>query len=62
MRVLIIEEEIIIARFIEHELKENFQAETQIALNVGEAFTAIKHFIPHLVLCDIEFKRYDGWH
>lgn len=56
MRVLVIEDEIIIARFIERELKENFDAETQIALGVEEALLAIKHFAPHLVLCDIELN------
>ncbi len=61
MRILIIEDEIIIARFIEGQLKSSFQAETQIALGVQEAEELIKTFLPHLVLCDIELnERIDG--
>ena len=61
MRILIIEDEIIIARFIEGQLKSSFQADTQIALGVQETQELIKTFLPHLVLCDIELnERIDG--
>lgn len=61
MRILIIEDEIIIARFIEGQLKNSFQAETQIALGIQEAEELIEIFLPHLVLCDIELNdRIDG--
>lgn len=61
MRILIIEDEIIIGRFIENQLKESFQVETCIALNLREAEEQLKTFLPHLVLCDIELNdHFDG--
>ncbi|SEL84871.1 response regulator transcription factor [Parapedobacter koreensis] len=56
MRILIIEDEIIIAQFIEREIQENLTAKTQIALGSEEALAAIRNFQPHLVLCDIELN------
>lgn len=61
MRILIIEDEIIIARFIESQLKDSFQVETHIALGVQETEELIKTFSPHLILCDIELNdQIDG--
>lgn len=52
-RVLIIEDEFIIARFIEKQLKSHFQCETAIAITVGEALTEMNRLMPDLLLCDI---------
>ena len=61
MRILIIEDEIIIARFIENQLKRSFQVDTFIALNHQEAEDRLKTFLPHLILCDIELNdQLDG--
>lgn len=61
MRILIIEDEIIIARFIENQLKRSFQVDTIIALNHQEAEDQLKTFLPHLILCDIELNdQFDG--
>lgn len=61
MRILIIEDEIIIARFIENLLKESFQVDTFIALNHQEAEDRLKTFLPHLIFCDIELNdQLDG--
>lgn len=61
MRILIIEDEIIIARFIERQLRDSFQAETNLALGAEEAEELIKTFSPHLILCDIELNdQIDG--
>jgi len=61
MRILIIEDEIIIARFIENQLKISYAADTAIALSGEEVFSLIPVFRPHLVLCDIELHdRVDG--
>lgn len=56
IRILIIEDEIIIARFIERQVKDSFQAETNLALGVQEAEELVKSFLPHLILCDIELN------
>ena len=37
VRILIIEDEIIIARFLEHQLQANFNCETRIAVSRAEA-------------------------
>lgn len=55
-RILIIEDEIIIARFIEQQLKTGFPCTTQIALSVEEAKTAMESLRPHLLLCDIQLR------
>lgn len=61
MRILIIEDEIIIARFIEQQLKPNFKCTVQIAINYHEVMDIIPQFIPHLILCDINLKeKLDG--
>lgn len=56
-RILIIEDEIIIARFIEQQLKKNFSCSIQLALSVKEAKEAMQQFQPHLVLCDIQLEE-----
>jgi len=55
-RVLIIEDEIIIARFIEQQLKAHFGCETNIAVSLAEARQAMPGLLPHLVLCDINLQ------
>lgn len=57
MRILIIEDEIIIARFIESQLKANFNCTVTIALNKQEVISTFAEFLPHLVLCDINLKE-----
>ncbi len=57
MRILIIEDEIIIARFIEQQLTANFNCSTAIALNQQEVEDTMPGFLPHLILCDINLKE-----
>lgn len=57
MRILIIEDEIIIARFIEQQLTANFNCSTTIAVNQQEVYNTLPTFLPHLVLCDINLKE-----
>jgi len=56
IRILIIEDEIIIARFIERQLQANFSCETRIAISAAEAQTAMEEMLPHLLLCDIHLE------
>lgn len=56
VRILIIEDEIIIARFIEQQLQDNFNCETRIAVSRTEAETAMAEMLPHLLLCDIRLE------
>lgn len=56
VRILIIEDEIIIARFIEQQLQSNFNCETRIAVSRAEAETAMAEMLPHLLLCDIRLE------
>lgn len=53
IRVLIIEDEIIIARYIQQLLQGNFDWNVKIAVNVEEAGKEMGEFRPQLVLCDI---------
>lgn len=57
MRILIIEDEIIIARFIEQQLIANFDCSITIAINEQEVSDAMPVFLPHLILCDINLKE-----
>jgi DNA-binding NarL/FixJ family response regulator len=57
IRILIIEDEIIIARFIERQLQANFTCETRIAISAAEARTAMDEMLPHLLLCDIHLEE-----
>jgi DNA-binding NarL/FixJ family response regulator len=57
IRILIIEDEIIIARFIERQLQANFSCETRIAISAAEAQTAMEEMLPHLLLCDIHLEE-----
>jgi DNA-binding NarL/FixJ family response regulator len=61
MRILIIEDEIIIGRYIQLLLNENFDCETRMSITIDEAKAEIKDFLPHLVLSDINLNdTYDG--
>jgi DNA-binding NarL/FixJ family response regulator len=53
IRILIVEDEIIIARFIEQQIAAAFPYITEIALTAQEAREAMKRLQPHLLLCDI---------
>ena len=53
IRVLIIEDEIIIARYIQQLLQGNFDWNVKIAVNVEEAGKEMGDLRPHLILCDI---------
>jgi len=55
-RVLIIEDEIIIARFIEKQLKAHFACEPAIAVSLSEARQAMPRLLPHLLLCDVNLR------
>ena len=55
-RILIIEDEIIIARFIERQLQTNFDCETRVAVSAAEALAAMESSVPHLLLCDIQLE------
>jgi DNA-binding NarL/FixJ family response regulator len=55
-RILIVEDEILIARSIEQLANWHFVCETHIALSLKEARTKAKQILPHLVLCDINLK------
>jgi DNA-binding NarL/FixJ family response regulator len=57
VRILIIEDEIIIARFIEQQLRAQFNCETRIAVSVAEAHAAMAEMLPHLLLCDIQLEE-----
>lgn len=56
VRVLIIEDEIIIARFIEQQLQSSFPCATRIAVSAKEARAAMEEHPPHLLLCDINLQ------
>jgi DNA-binding NarL/FixJ family response regulator len=56
MRILIIEDEIIISRYIEHTLTNNFICQVHMALKPSEAVAIAEQFLPHLVLCDINLN------
>jgi len=63
MRILIIEDEIIIARFIEQQIKANFNCSTAIAINYDEVEELVPKVLPHLILCDINLnEEHDGIH
>jgi DNA-binding NarL/FixJ family response regulator len=57
VRILIIEDEIIIGRFIEGQLQANFTCETRIAVSGAEARIAMAEMLPHLLLCDIQLEE-----
>ena len=57
MRILIVEDEIIIARFIELQLKSNFDCTVQIAINYDEVIEVVPQFLPELILCDINLRE-----
>lgn len=57
VRVLIIEDEIIIGRFIERQLLSGFECTTHIALTTKEAMQLMPSLLPHLILCDINLEE-----
>jgi DNA-binding NarL/FixJ family response regulator len=57
MRILIIEDEIIIARFMEQQLKSHFDCDIRIALSTAEAALEMEQYSPHLLLCDINLNE-----
>jgi DNA-binding NarL/FixJ family response regulator len=57
IRILIIEDEIIIARFIERQLQSSFDCETRIAVSTAEVRVAMAEMLPHLLLCDIYLEE-----
>jgi DNA-binding NarL/FixJ family response regulator len=56
MRILIIEDEIIIGRYIQQLLDEHFDCETRLSITINEAKTEMLDFLPHLVLSDIHLN------
>jgi DNA-binding NarL/FixJ family response regulator len=56
MRILILEDEILIARAIEQLLYRHFDCDTRLAISVEEAEEEIENFVPHLILCDINLN------
>ncbi|ADY52967.1 two component transcriptional regulator, LuxR family [Pseudopedobacter saltans DSM 12145] len=61
IRILIIEDEIVIARFIEQQLKIISPCKVEIALSIEEVEQLLPEFSPQLVLCDIELNdKLDG--
>jgi DNA-binding NarL/FixJ family response regulator len=56
MRILIIEDEIIIGRYIQQLIGEHFDCETRLAISINEADAEILSFLPHLVLSDINLN------
>src|ERR1700744_1743817 len=57
VRILIIEDEIILARFIERLLQVHFECDIRVAVSAGEARKAMADFLPHLLLCDIQLEE-----
>lgn len=57
MRILIIEDEIIIARFMEQQLKSHFDCDIRIAISTAEAALEMEQYSPHLLLCDINLNE-----
>jgi len=62
LKVLIVEDEMIIARFIEYQLHSLYTGlESHIALSVDDVEIYMEHNSPDLVLCDIQLNdRLDG--
>lgn len=56
LRILIIEDEIIIGRAIEQMLESHFDCKIGIALGVEEALVEFADLCPQLVLCDINLN------
>jgi DNA-binding NarL/FixJ family response regulator len=56
MRILILEDEILIARAIEQLLYRHFECDVRLALSVEEAEIEIDTFSPQLILCDINLN------
>ena len=57
IRLLIVEDEIIIARYIQQLLNDEFEWNIKIALTAEEARDEVTQFLPHLILCDINLNE-----
>jgi DNA-binding NarL/FixJ family response regulator len=57
LRILIIDDEIIIGRSIEQLIQEHFPCETRLALSAAETKLEVADFLPHLILCDINLHE-----
>lgn len=57
MRILIIEDEIIIARFMEQQLATAFDSEVRIAVSSTEVYSIMSDYLPHLIFCDINLNE-----
>lgn len=55
-RILIVEDEILIARAIEQLLYRHFECDVRIAVFIEEAEMEVDFFAPHLILCDINLN------
>lgn len=55
-RILIVEDEVVIARTIEYTLNKHFNCQPRFALTIDEAQKMAYRQLPHLVLCDINLN------
>jgi len=60
MRILIVESDLAIARFIEQQLVDNFDCDVHIATNCDDAKVEMHIFLPQLLLCDVSLKAGEG--
>lgn len=56
LRILIIEDEIVIGRHIQQILMSAFGVETRLAITPEKAMAEMPRFLPHLILCDINLN------
>jgi DNA-binding NarL/FixJ family response regulator len=57
IRILIIEDEIVIGRHIQQILLSEVGVEAQLAITTEKAKTLMPLFLPHLILCDINLNE-----
>ncbi len=57
MRILVIEDELLVAQYICYHLRRSFSPEVSLARNVEEARDKTKELLPHLILCDINLNN-----
>jgi DNA-binding NarL/FixJ family response regulator len=57
LRLLIIEDEIVIGRHIQQILNAAFEVDTKLAITSEKALALMPQFLPHLVLCDINLNE-----
>jgi len=56
MRILVIEDEVLVGRFIYYQLLQFFSCDVQLVTVADEADSAVGKFLPHLILCDIDLN------